>query len=413
MKQEEFFHLLKYAPHAGQLKFHDSDARFKVLIAGARFGKSLASAKETLIELLSGASRGWLVGPTYALTRPEFEYIRDDIFVALHAQVTQRVTPPTLRSQWGAEVVALSAHLPHGLLGAELDWLILCEGAHLDRDAFERFLRARLTTRNGRLIVPTTPRGRNWIHNLYGLGRDGEPNWESFRHATWENPGVDPSEIESARRTLPTETFDEQFGGEFTSLGGRVYREFDLSIHVAEIKPPPGAVIYKAIDFGYTNPFVCLWGALDADGRLLVLREYFKQKSTVVEHAQVVQAIDNEFRDMGCDIGPGYADPSGALERETMAEQGVMMHPADNRLRGGIDVVRQRLLMREDGTPGLLVDASCRNLLREFELYEWDEQSTSGERVPRKRDDHALDALRYLCVAIGRKVSWQSGDLPW
>ena len=52
MKQEEFFHLLKYAPHAGQLKFHDSDARFKVLIAGARFGKSLASAKETLIELL-------------------------------------------------------------------------------------------------------------------------------------------------------------------------------------------------------------------------------------------------------------------------------------------------------------------------------------------------------------------------
>ena len=89
------------------------------------------------------------------------------------------------------------------------------------------------------------------------------------------------------------------------------------------------------------------------------------------------------------------------------------MHPADNRLRGGIDVVRQRLLMREDGTPGLLVDASCRNLLREFELYEWDEQSTSGERVPRKRDDHALDALRYLCVAIGRKVSWQSGDLPW
>ena len=49
MRLDEFFHVVRYFPHAAQLKFHASDARFKVLIAGARFGKSMASARETLV----------------------------------------------------------------------------------------------------------------------------------------------------------------------------------------------------------------------------------------------------------------------------------------------------------------------------------------------------------------------------
>ena len=413
MRLDEFFHVVRYFPHAAQLKFHASDARFKVLIAGARFGKSMASARETLVEALAGPTRGWLVGPTYALTRPELEYLRDDALAGLGAQVTQARVPPSLTTHWGAEIVSLSAQMPQGLLGSEIDWMILCEAAHLDREAFERFLRARLTTRNGRLIVPTTPRGRNWIHELYSLGKRGEPGWESFRHATWENPGVSAAEIESARRSMPPETFDEQFGGEFSSLAGRVYREFSPAIHAARLSPPPGAVVYKAIDFGFTNPFVCLWGALDGDGRLLVLREYYRAQATVADHAAELQAGDDDFRKQSCEIGPAWADPSGALERKTLQESGISTQPADNRLRGGIDMVRQRLLAREDGTPGLIVDESCVNLLREFESYEWEESSSENERVPRKQDDHALDALRYLCVALGRKVAWRRTELPW
>lgn len=413
MKLDELFHLLRYEPHAGQLKFHASDARFKVLIAGARFGKSLASAKESLGEMIAGPSRGWLVGPTYALTRPEFDYIRDDTLVGFDSQVVETSNPAKLSTSWGAEIVALSAHAPEGLLGSEIDWLILCEAAHIEREAFERFLRARLTTRSGRLIIPTTPRGRNWIQDLYNLGQSDEPGWDSFRHASWDNPNINPAEIESARRSLPQETFDEQFGGAFTSPAGRVYREFAPSLHVAKLLPPPGAIIYKAMDFGYVNPFACLWGALDNDGRLLVLCEYYRAGATIADHARVLHAIDRVFLDKGCQIGPGYADPSGALERKTLGDAGVRTQPADNRLRGGIDIVRQRLLPGEDGMPGLRIDESCANLLREFELYEWDTAATNGETVPRKQDDHALDALRYLCVALAHKVSWRSRELSW
>lgn len=411
MTRAELFELLRYFPHAAQLTFHDSDARFKVLIAGARFGKSLAAARETLLELLSGTTRGWLVGPTYALTMPEFRYIRDDLYARLHAEPAERADPPRLVAPWGGQVIALSAQQPESLLGREIDWLILCEAANLKRDAFERFLRARLSTRSGRLVVPTTPRGHNWIEQLYERGRDDEPGWESFRHATWENPNIPASEIESARRSLPQDTFAEQYGGEFTSPAGRVYREFRRELHVGKLQAPPGALVYKAIDFGYAAPFACLWGAPDADGRLLILHEHYQARQGIDQHAEVIRAVDDSFVALGCRIGPAFADPAGALERKLLADAGVRTLKADNRLRGGIEAVRCLLLPRPDGTPGLLIDAGCVNLLRELECYLWGEDV--ARPAPGPGDDHALDALRYLCVALARKVDWQNPGTLW
>lgn len=416
MKAEDLFNTITYEPHVGQIRFHDSDARFKVLIAGARFGKSLAAARDVMGDLLTRGTRGWLVGPTYALARPEYEYIRDDL---------RRMGMPFSESARGiagaarlvtpgqSEVRCLSAHSPHSLLGREIDWLILCEAAHIKREAFERFLRARLATRSGRLIVPTTPRGHNWIHELYSRGL-GQENWESFRYATWDNPNISAEEIESAKQSLPPETWDEQFGGAFTSPAGRVYREFEPLVHACEkLSPPEGAVIYKGIDFGYTDPTVCLWATIDGDGRLLILREHRRKNLNMLVHARIIRAVDDEFAAMGCAIGPAFADPAGAMERDTLAREGVRTVAAKNDLAGGIALVRQRLALRDDGTPGLRIDRRCRDLVREFEGYQWSESSLPGERVPRKGNDHALDALRYLCVALSRKPGPAGDGLSW
>lgn len=411
MNRNEFFDLLAYEPHTAQAHFHESDARFKVLIAGARFGKSLASARDNVTDVLSGGTRGWLVGPTYSLSGPELDYLRADLAAALGSGMGEKNLPPVLRLTWGAHVESLSAHLPRTLLGREIDWLILCEAAHVTRDAFERFLRARLTSRVGRLTVATSPRGHNWIHELYSRGLDQQPGWDSFRHATWENPRISAEEVESARAALPAETFDEQYGGAFTSPSGRVYREFGAA-HVAKLAPPAGAIIYKAIDIGYTTPFACIWAALDHDERLLVLREHYADHLSIPEHASAIHAIDDEFMKLGCTIGPAWADPAAAGERRMLADLGVRTHAADKQVSGGIEVLRGRLLARKDGKPGLLIDAGCANLLREFEGYEWNE-SSRGQKVPRKHDDHALDALRYLCVALARKVDWTDRGMLW
>lgn len=406
MRQNELFADIAYEPHVQQLAFHDNDARFKLLIAGARFGKSLASAKDILVDKLAGPSRGWLVGPTYALTRAEFRYIRDDVLRAMSGTVTQTDHPPALHSSWGAEVACMSAHMPESLLGEEIDWLILCEAAHIDRETFERFLRARLVSRNGRLLVPTTPRGHNWIYELYEHTADLQ-DWSVQQGATWENPHVSEAEIESARASLPTNVFAEQFAGEFVTPHGRVYEEFRHDIHVGEFSPGAGVQVFKSIDFGYRNPFACLWGCLDEDGRLCILREYYRSGAAMPLHVDAIRAVDDKFRALGCRIGPAFVDPSGAEQREMLRREGVHAVPAENHVEGGIEVVRERLVLRGGGA-GLLIAPDCENLLREIDDYKWQE----GRR-PARGEDHALDALRYLCVSLSRRVDWKNSGFVW
>ena len=406
------FAQLGYEPHAGQLQFHNSDARFKVLIAGARFGKSLAAGKDVLRDLLCGQTRGWLVGPTFALTRPEFDYLLADARGRLALGVSSYSEGKSgegarVRFDSGAEVQCMSAQRPEGLLGREVDWMILCEGAHLDRDAYERFLRARLATRQGRLLVPTTPHGHNWIKELYekGIAQTGE--WQSFRFATWDNPRIAAQEIEAARAELSPEVFDEQFGGAFVARAGRVYSEFERAVHVRACRPGAGALFWHAVDFGFTNPFVCLWGALDHDERLLVFDEYHCASQTLHTHGQEIKRRDDELRAQGLLAAGGVADPAGRVEREELARHGLSLWPAENALLPGIDAVRQRLRVRPDGTRGILVDPRCTNLVREFEGYCYEKFAKGEEPLPLKRDDHCLDALRYLCMALSRRVDWR------
>lgn len=408
---DDLWRQFDYAPHTGQHSMHDAPERFKLLVAGARFGKSLSTAHDMLRDLVATPLRGWIVAPTYALTKPEFEYLAN-------ASGTIDSTPlvtwggrgghSRMQSSFGGEVWTLSGASPASLLGEELDWLLLCEAAHLDRDVFERYLRPRLSTRLGRMIASSTPRGSNWLHELY-LRAGGTDDWHCLRFATWDNPMIRATEIESARAILPPDVFDEQYGGEFTALSGRVYADFAPATHVAALAPPPGAVLYRGVDFGFTNPSCCLWAALDAQGRVLVLHELCRDGLTVEDLAREVNGIDDGWRAAAFKPGKAWGDPASPGGIETLCRNGIHCVAADNRLSSGVDLVRTALRMRPDGKPGLMVNPRCVNLIRELENYTWEDGVSGRERVPRKGNDHALDALRYLVAGLAHRVGWQAG----
>lgn len=78
----------------------------------------------------------------------------------------------------------------------------------------------------------------------------------------------------------------------------------------------------------------------------------------------------------------------------------------------GINLVRQALVAGEQG-PGLLIDASCKVLIRELSNYHWQEVPEGVESRPLKVDDHAVDALRYLIMGLARRVDWNSSNPVW
>ena len=149
-----------------------------------------------------------------------------------------------------------------------------------------------------------------------------------------------------------------------------------------------GQPLYLGIDFGYRNPFACLWlQSRERGERVLVLDEYYQRLRTTAENGRAILA-QNITMGYGL-ITAAYADPanpegqavlSGILEIEVQAPR--------RPVAVGQELVRQWLKIRPDGKPGLLIHHRCRNLIQELKGY--------SAHEPGKGEHHALDALRYF-----------------
>ena len=410
-----FFKALGYNPHKAQKQFHNDKSRYKILIAGSRFGKSLAASYEVAYLSLKPNIRGWIVAPTYFLGEKEFRYIFE-IFVeklpkvvpgldaeqiAKASTYSKNLNSMKIMLPWGSEIHVRSAERPYTLLGEEIDWLLLSEAAQLKIDVWDRYLRARLVSRKGKLIIPSTPAGKNWLYPMYLRGQnDNHPKWKSWQFATAENPHVDPKEIEEARLTMPEDVFAEQFMGEFITKTGRVYPEFSRSTHVTEFdiaKLPIGTRFFRCFDFGYTNPTAVLFCALTREDVLYVYDEFYQRERTTNE---IIEEVKRKSRDRMFE--QSYADPSAAREINDLRSSGISVTKAPNNLTWGINAIRERLMPAKNKEFRLIVHPKCQKLIFEFEHYKYPEQTSEVtlQENPIKAHDHALDALRYLVSSL-------------
>lgn len=414
IKQSKFFELLNYKPFDAQQKFHSSRARFKILIAGSRFGKSLAASYEAAYKMLQPNSRGWIVAPTYLLGEKEFRYFWD-IFVESLPKLIKKLNSKKIAGAsnynirsgkmklilpWKSTVEVKSASNPYTLLGEELDWLILSEASQLRYDIWYRYLRARLITREGSLIIPTTPSGKNWLYKLFLMGYDPLfPAWESWQFLTSDNPYIPKSEIEDARLTMPEDIFLEQFCGKFLSNVGKVYPEFSRAAHVnKDFELGANWRYFRSFDFGYNNATAVLFCALTPDDVLIIFDEYYQRRRTLNE---IIYSIQKQSSGYLFEIST--ADPSSARERAELAVAGIPTLKAPNEIRWGINAVRERLHSHR-----LIIHPRCKNLIHEFEYYRYpDSQALTLSENPLKENDHALDALRYLVAYFKKFVKWE------
>lgn len=147
-------------------------------------------------------------------------------------------------------------------------------------------------------------------------------------------------------------------------------------------------MLYLGIDFGYRNPFACLWiQTMDGGERILVLDEYYQRYRTTLENAKAILA-HHQAQGYG-PITCAYADPSDPDKRAMLEEVlGVSVKAPRLPVEVGQELVRQWLKVGPDGKPGLLIHHRCRNLIQELKGY--------MNHEPGKGQHHALDALRYF-----------------
>lgn len=414
--KEAYYEHTGYTPHEAQKVIHDSKARFRVVVAGRRWGKSLMAAKEIEPVLMLPGRRVWIVAPVYDLTDKVFREVWDSLILK-QGLPTERKSDREriIKFVWGATLEGKSAENPDSLLGEGLDLLVIDEAAKIKREIWEKYLRPTLTDRQGAALFISTPEGYNWFHQIYLRGQDLEhPRWQSFQFPSWANPHLAATEIEEAKRVLASETFAQEYGAQFTTFAGRVYKEFDRSVHVIEpFLIPESWQRYRAIDFGYTNPFVCLFLAVDEDENVYIYDEHYQAGKTTDYHLAEIKRRRGNFQ-------ASFCDPSARQLIEDMRSKGLNLTPAVHDLRSGIEAVREKLRIKEDGPPpdrvgagwpSLFVFKSCPNTIFEFEQYRYPETKGDGseKEEPLKLNDHAMDALRYVLASLKKPVAASLG----
>jgi hypothetical protein len=384
--------------NAGQTQVGASPARFRVVIAGRRWGKTFLSIRELARAAREPNKRCFYVAPTY---RQAKQIVWDQLKYRLMdlnwcARVNESDLTITLKNN--SKISLRGADNPDSLRGVGLDFIVMDEFAMIDSKAWHEVLRPTLSDRQGRAMFISTPMGQgNWAYDLYQKGIDStEHQWESFHYTTLQGGNVPLEEIESARRDLDLRTFRQEYEASWEQYANRVYYAFDRALNVEAYDRPTPGVVYIGMDFNIDPMSAVVFVQEGSNIHAIDEIEIYSSNTN-----EMVQELRQRFPTQRIFV---YPDPA-ARQRKTSAASGVtdlsilsnagfvVKAPnAHNPIRDGINSVNS-MLCNSLGQRRFFVDPRCKKVIETLEKFTYKE----GTSQPDKDSgfDHMADAIRY------------------
>lgn len=234
-----------------QLTISQDTTRFRVVVAGRRFGKTHLAIRELCYHARDPEKEVWYVAPSYKMARQIVWRKLKKRLQELRWVNKTNETELTITLVNGSTIALKGADNYDSLRGVGLDFIVLDEFADINPDAWYETLRPTLSDKQGRALFIGTPKGiGNWSYELYQNSLDNE-DWQSFQYTTVDGGNVKPEEIESAKRDLDERTFRQEYLATFETYTGRIYYSFDRKQNVIEgkLEPRDLDVIYIGMDF--------------------------------------------------------------------------------------------------------------------------------------------------------------------
>lgn len=280
------------SPHPGQAAVHNHPARFKVLDCGRRWGKTRLGVMECLDAAARGG-RAWWVAPSYKMSEVGWRPLRRLASRIPGAQIRKVDRQVILPSR--GEVAVRSADNPDSLRGEGLDFVVLDECAFMQEAAWSEALRPALADRMGKALFISTPKGRNWFWRLWVLGQSSEADWQSWQFTSYDNPFIQPDEIDAARRLQPDRVFRQEFLAEFIDDAGGVFRGVVAAATAREQDGKhPGHDYAIGVDWGKHNDFTVL-SVIDLTTSELCYVDRFNQIDYAVQTGRL-KALAQRFQ---------------------------------------------------------------------------------------------------------------------
>jgi len=381
-----------------QKEVFSSEARFRVLITGRRFGKTFLALNELAKFSRYPRKKVWYIAPTFRMCKdimldPLVEKMTKHKWIS---KVNYSDLSITLKNK--SLIQLRSSDNFNSLRGVGLDFICMDEFSDVDERAWYEVLRPTLSdkSREGSALFLGTPRGfGNWSYNLF-TKNETDKNWESFQYTTLDGGQVSQNEIDQAKNDLDDRTFKQEYMASFEKYSGQIYYNFDRQENVIDEYETTTNSIHIGIDFNI-DPVSAVISEVKQDN-LYVYDEIVIYSSNTDE---LVEEINSRYSGKHIFV---YPDPA-SKQRKTSAggrtDLSILKNAGYNvRVRNAHPLIRDRInavntkLKNAKGLRTLFIANNCKNMIKSIERQIYKE----GTSLPDKENnyDHMNDALGYL-----------------
>lgn len=332
-----------------------------------------------------------------------------------------------------SQIVIGGLDKPERTFSTEYDLIIVFEAIECTLNDWESLLRA---LRNNvipyqQIVADTNPGpASHWLNlraregkmkRLKSMHEDNPLLWSQHK-GRWTHQGrkyIAKLDAMSGARKLRLRF------GKWASADGSVYPDYDPQIHCIPLSKLPNGQVpqhwrrIRVCDFGYTNPFVCGWWAIDPDGRMYLYRQIYYSQRLIEKHGKhMLKYTGNE--EIEATITDH--DPEACKKLQSV---GIETTPAYKDIEVGIDAVNARFQVAGDGKPRIffirdslieidehLLDEklpTCTEEEIDGYVYKRDKDGRIDKEEPLKKDDHGMDMTRYA-VAYIDNLPWGAGQ---
>jgi len=393
LNQDKLFQRIGYQPHPTQKVIHDSNARFKFLACGRRWGKSLGAAHEIIKAAMVPNQMLWVVAPTYELSKKVFREIYK-VFTRKFPYWIETKSESRLHIKLlnGTEIVGKSADNPDSLIGEGVTGMVIDEAARIKKSVWEECLRPTLSDKLGWCIAISTPRGRNWFFEGYLRGQDPlVKNYASWSFKSIDNPYFPDEEEEEARRTTTQRAFEQEYLAKFLTDAGGVFRGVRKCIK-EEFRDTEGSLRYViGVDLAkYTDYTVII--VIDLRDNQVVFFDRFNQidwslqKKRIIEVARTYNNAQIEIDATG--IGDAILED---LRAEGLNIAGhVFNNKSKNDLIDNLSIMIEKQEVHYPDIP---------DLINELQIYEYEITKAGNTKLnaPEGYHDDCVIALALAC----------------
>lgn len=364
-----------------QKEIVSSDARFRTVRAGRRFGKTFLFVLEMLMRANSRECMQVYAAPT----REEARNIAWDEMLKIGGDLIAKKNEARLEIEvknieGGTSLIRFMGwenKVADRFRGQKYHHVYLDEVAKMrDFDYYwKNSVRPTLIDYRGGATFASTPRGFN---HFYDLCNFQHPDWEHFHFTSYDNPHLSEDELKGLIAEIGEDSVSQEILADFTLQQGRVYQEFEPSLHLVDEAWFKPTEVIMGLDYGFTHPTGCL--VIDTDGKNYFVRKEFYESGRT--HDEVADWVGKQT-----DVNAIYPEPAAPALVELLRRRHLPIREVSKDVMPGITKIKQ--LLREKR---LKFHPELAGLRREMDMYVWKENKQ--DEVVKEYDD-LLDALRY------------------